>query len=408
MKNIVKKIIPKQFIHTFWHKPKAVIAAVLAGFPGQRLFTIAIAGTKGKTSTAYYLSHILDTAGIQNVLFSTGVIKIAGEESMNTLKLTTPTPFYLQNLLKRAIARKCTHAIIEVSSHALLQHRLWGVPLRGVVLTNLMPDHLEYHGDAHDYQETHQKLITNSLQWLVLNGDDSHLESFKGVAKKTTITGMHTQLAKRIRSIGIPIPGDFSIANVMAAVAAAQSLGISDATIEKSLRSLRGAPGRLESIQEGQPFDILVDYAHSVESLTTFFHAIRPQVPGRIIAVYGACGDRDPQQRPRMGKVLDELADYIFLTTDDPYSEDPEKIADQVWKGITQKKNGESSWRIPERRTAIQSALRIAQKGDCVCILGKGAEQWQVFNGTKIPWDDRMVVREELAVLMSHVRIPVQ
>jgi len=179
-------------------------------------------------------------------------------------------------------------------------------------------------------------------------------------------------------------------------------LGIADDTILAAIKTVTSAPGRTEKIQAGQPFDVIVDYAHSPESLKNFFEAFRSAYKKKIIAVFGACGDRDPQQRPWMGKILDTYADVCIITTDDPYSEDPKIIATQVQSGVMQKKLAETLFIIPDRKEAIRKACSLAQSGDCVCILGKGAEQWQVFgaNGTKkIPWDDRKVTKEILTLL---------
>jgi len=366
------------------------------------MICIAVAGTKGKTSTAYYLSHILDSAGIKNALFSTGALKINKEETLNTLKLTTPTPFFLNGFLKKAHARGCSHAIIEVSSHAIDQYRIWGIPFSTVILTNLTPDHLEYHTDHEEYVSVHTHLMTKKVTTLFLNGDDDNLKKFTlfPLAKLISQTDPFT---KKIKEKS-PLPGAFNIMNILMAAHAAQTLGVSDEHIFTAISTATSAPGRTEKIFEGQLFDVIVDYAHSPESLKNFFIAFRPVCKKNIIAVFGACGDRDPQQRPWMGKILDTYTDICIITTDDPYSENPKTIAAQVQSGIMQKKQNETLFNIIDRREAIQKAFSLAKEGDCICILGKGAEQWQVFgvNGTKkIPWDDRKIARELLKKMTS-------
>ncbi|MDO8572072.1 MAG: UDP-N-acetylmuramoyl-L-alanyl-D-glutamate--2,6-diaminopimelate ligase [bacterium] len=396
MKEFIRKLFPESLIIALWHRSRAVLAAVWYGFPAKKLTVIAVAGTKGKTSTAYFISHILDYLGVKNALVSTAALKMAGEEKMNTVKMTTPPADFLQKFLRQAVSRGCTHVVLEVSSHALEQYRTWGIPFSVAVLTNLMPDHLEYHGTAEHYQHSHKKLITPFLKKLILNGDDNNLSDFFNLPVAKSIFKQSEEVAEKLRISGVPMMSHFNASNILAAYYAVSALGFSHEKIMSALKTLHGAPGRLERIDEGQPFTVIVDYAHSVDSLTNFFEAIKPEVKGNIIVVYGACGDRDPSQRVKMGEVLDQCADSVVVTNDDPYSEDPEKISSQLKAGITSKKWNEYAWEILDRRGAIQKALSLAHEGDCVCILGKGAEQWQIFKDTKIPWDDRQVVRELL------------
>lgn len=401
MKSLLKKIIPQKFIRNFWHLPKAMLATLIFGFPAKKMICIAVAGTKGKTSTAYYLSHLLDSAHIKNTLFSTGALKTAGDERLNTLKLTTPTPFFLNVFLKRAKKRGCTHAVIEVSSHAIDQYRIWGVPFSYIILTNLTPDHLEYHANHEEYIDIHTRLATKKTRALFLNGDDTNLKPFMSLSAAKIITASDP-LKEKIKAIS-PLSGAFNVTNLLLAMHTARELGIPDDIIFAAIKTAKNAPGRTEKIQEGQSFDVIVDYAHSPESLKNFFEAFRLGCTKRIISVFGACGDRDPQQRPWMGKILDTYSDVCIVTTDDPYSERPETIAAHVQSGIMQKKQGETLFAISDRKEAIRKALFIARAGDCVCILGKGAEQWQVFgaNGTKkIPWDDRDIARELLRAIL--------
>lgn len=377
-----------------------MIAALFYGFPGKKLTVIGVAGTKGKTSTAYFMSQLLDCAGITNCLFSTAALKIAGEESLNTLKLTTPTPFYLQSFLARAVKNKCTHAVLEVSSHAILQHRFWGVPLHTVVITNLMPDHLEYHATAEHYQKTHSKLLTKSLKTLILNADDHHLDFLREFPRTKNFSASSV-LEKEISPTLI---GTFTYANLSAAREATHAVGVSHDKLSACMPTLHAAPGRMEYIETHLPFRVLVDYAHSVDSLKSFFETLRPLCNGKIITVFGACGDRDATMRAPMGAVLDTYADSIIVTNDDPYLEDPTTIAVQLLAGITHKKEGETLLKILDRREAIRTAFSLARDGDIVCILGKGAEQWQIFKDKKIPWDDREVARELLHALSMSKR----
>lgn len=393
MKRFLKALIPDQFLNLFWHLPKSVLAAIVYGFPGKKLTIIGVAGTKGKTSTAYYISHFLDRAEKKNVLFTTAVIKLAGKESLNSLKLTTPTPFFLQSLLRKAVSAECTHAVLEISSHGIKQSRFWGTPLKHIVITNLSPDHLEYHGTETDYRNTHVKLVQSTAASLVLNGDDPHLANFPQ-RSDTVLFSASSEQGNFLRQ-KTPLAGSFNLANLLAAFTVCRSLGIDEQTLYSAVNSITSAPGRMERIN-GMPFDIIVDYAHSPESLTSFFNAIRPTVQGKIIAVFGACGDRDKTKRPIMGSILDTLCDMLVITNDDPYSEDPQDIAEGLLRGIGHKEKGRDLFIELDRKEAIRKALSLAEKNDCVCVLGKGAEQWQVFKTKKIPWDDRHVIKEML------------
>ena len=399
MKNLLKKIIAPAVIDAYWHKPRAVCAAFFFGFPARRLTCIAVAGTKGKTSTAYFLHDLLQRSGAHTALFSTAGAKLNDEEFLNTLKMTTPSPSALQHFLAQAVSVGCTHAVIEVSSHALKQHRVWGIPFAVVVITNLTSDHLEYHASTDDYVAVHKKLPSTQTRTIIVSEQDTNSAFFKKDPRTAYFTGTDKILEHCIESL----PqwwAPFQCPNIRAASMAARALGVGDDALCSGLTALKAPPGRFEEIQEGQLFRVIVDYAHSPESLTYFFNSIRPLVSGKIIVVFGACGDRDANQRPLMGSILENSANTIILTSDDPYSEDPADIAHQVQKGIQATPESHIEI-ILDRKTAIERALALAQKNDCVCILGKGAEQLQIFKNKKIPWDDRATTR----AILTHERM---
>lgn len=386
MISFLKTFIPDACIRLLWHFPKAVCANALFGFPGKRISCIAVAGTKGKTSTAFFLQHILNAAGKKTALFSTALVHDGEAAHLNILKMTTPDAFALNRFLARAKKNHCANAVIEASSHALLQYRVWGVPFSAVIVTNLAPDHLEYHASADEYQKVHEKLFSKKTSTLVAPHDirtlisiPSHINFFEARQGAEAESG-------KVLSWWFPLQR----ANISTAITTAIALGVSKEQIATALRAPPCPPGRFESIEEGQRFRVIVDYAHSPESLEYFLSAMRPLVSGKLIVVFGACGDRDKTQRPVMGKILEKHADTIILTTDDPYSELPEALADNVEQGFS---SDLSIRRILARKEAISYALSLARENDCVCILGKGAEQWQVFKDKKIPWDDREVVR---------------
>ncbi len=413
----LKKVVPRSLVNVAWHLPKALLANILYGFPAQKIKVIAIAGTKGKTTTTYLTAQLLEASGERVALCSTALVKIGEDEQLNDLKMTTPSVFYLQGFLRKAVNAGCTYAVLEVSSHALKQFRVWGVPFEVVVLTNLSPDHLEYHKDARDYAETHWRLFGAQTRTVVLNGEDPDVAMFKEAAAKKVMVGttvqddlavqnihheqgfmmatVHTQ--GQSMTLRQSLPGEFNIWNTAMALGVMSALGKDVRKAVEATTTLKSAPGRMETLTLDAPFSIVVDYAHSPASLEKFFAAVKPFVSNHLWVVMGACGERDPVQRPIMGRLLAESADGLIVTNDDPYGEDPEQIANQLIQGIQQAgrlEAGKSWWKVLDRRQAILQAMSMAGEGDVVAILGKGAEQWQVFADKKIPWDDRRIAAE--------------
>lgn len=418
-KRLLKKVLPESFILAFWHFPKAVIAALFYNFPAQKLVVIGIAGTKGKTTTCHLISQILEGADKKVAMISTALIKIYQKEELNKIKMTTPSPFFLQKFIKKAVRAGCQYLVLETSSHALVQHRTFGIPFKIVVLTNMMPDHLEYHKTKKTYSDSHQKMFSPCLKYLILNGDDSNLALFfkmplssgqkiiYGLEGQKTIlatdiflnfsgSSFKVKTPKDSIQINLPLLGKFNIYNALSAIAVGFSQNINLDIIKKALSRVTGIPGRMERIDCRQNFELIVDYAHSPDSLTNLFGAVSCLKKNNVITVFGACGERDVLQRPKMGKIIDQNSDYIIVTNDDPYGENPEKIAKEVMSGIRNKRFGQNLWKILDRKSAMKKAISLAQKNDLVLILGKGAEQWQVFKDKKIPWDDRENTRKIL------------
>ncbi len=408
----LKKLIPHSIINAYWHYPQAMLANYYYGFPAKKLKIVGVAGTKGKSTTCHLIARILEEAGYHVAMLSTTTIKCGSEQRLNHLKMTSPDVWFLQKFLAYCVTQKIDYVVLEVSSHALKQYRTYGIPFHTVLITNLTPDHQEYHPTPFDYQATHKLLITPSLKTLVLNGDDPDTGTLTptlsppGRGGEQVLVFHHgNALAKFLEQEKLPFLAGFNIYNGLAAATVAESLGVSRDNIKTALQNPGTIPGRLEEINEGQPFKIIVDYAHSPVSLKALFEVITPPSPpltkggtkrGSTIVVFGACGERDPKARPLMGSVLDHGADTIIVTNDDPYGENPEKIASDLIAGIKHKISEISLLKILDRRTAIAKALALAQPGDLVLILGKGAEQLQVIGNKKIPWDDRVVVRNLL------------
>ena len=419
LKNFFKKLLSEDFILRFWHYPRSVLAALLYGFPAGKMTVIGVAGTKGKTTTCHLIAQVLETAGKKTAMISTAVLKIGSKEELNPIKMTTPSPFFLQKFIKKAAREKCEYLVLETSSHALVQHRTFGILFKTAVLTNLMPDHLEYHTTAKDYQLSHKKMINSRLRFFILNADDPNLDEFlkmsvldgkkitygfdrskdvfaKDIFLSPTGSSFLVKTPKGSIKINLSLLGKFNVYNALAALTAVLSEKIDLEAAKIALEKFKGAPGRTEEVNCGQNFKVIVDYAHSPDSLNNLFAAISFFRQGKTIVVFGACGERDPEPRPQMGKILDQNADFIIVTNDDPFGEDPEKIAKDLMAGIENKVLEKNLWKILDRKLAIEKGISLAQEGDLVLILGKGAEQWQVFKDKKIPWDDRKITAEIL------------
>lgn len=394
LKRFVRGILPERLILGLFHRPRAWLVALWYGFPARRIAVIAVAGTKGKTTTAYLIAELLRQAGHPVALMTTAAVRIGDVEQMNTFKMTTPSAWTLQQFFRDAVRAQCTYAVLEVSSHAIMQYRLVGVPVRYAVLTNLAPDHLEYHRTAEEYQAVHRGLITRALEVFVVNADDPHTAIVRGLARHERVYRLTDELATHLHTLELTLPGDFNFSNCLAAATIADELHVPLPTIDRTLTGPIVVPGRFERIPDTNGVTVFVDYAHSPESLEAFFGAVKQVKHQRIITVFGACGERDPLMRPIMGKIIDAASDIVIVTNDDPYGEDPDQIADQLLSGITTKQRDTTLFRILDRRAAIERAASLATAGDVVLVLGKGAEQFQVFADERRPWDDRTVVRD--------------
>ncbi|OIO50627.1 MAG: hypothetical protein COV41_02225 [Candidatus Brennerbacteria bacterium CG11_big_fil_rev_8_21_14_0_20_43_10] len=426
IKKLIRAILPsEEAVNYCWHLPIQIAIALRYGLPGHHIKVIGIAGTKGKTSTAHFISQLLESTGEKTALYSTTTIKIGNVERLNDLKMTTPSRTFLQRFLRDALKAHCTHAVIEVSSHGLKQFRLWGIPFAVAVLTNMTPDHLDYHKTAQDYTMSHMRMIGNRTRAVIVNGDDENLKPFAGMRRRIFTFGKNAYNIFKIQNIQpnaqsgmtfeieyyghrtaytVPYIGEYNAYNTAAALATLYGLEIDIDSLRDAVSNLAPAPGRMEYILCDKGFDIIVDYAHSPESFEKLFQAITPALQGNLIAVTGACGDRDATVRPDMGRLLAKYCQYVVITNDDPYTEDPEKIMQGLISGLTTNNKQQTtklienvSWfQIPDRRKAIRKGIELARKGDTVLVLGKGAEQWQVFKDKKIPWDDRKIVQEIL------------
>lgn len=425
-----KKISSQNPLRLLYHKILAFMAAIYYRFPANNLSVIAVTGTKGKTTTTNLIAGILTEAGFKVGMTSTINFQVGDLRWNNATKITTLGPFFLQKILRRMVDEGCTHAVLEVSSHAVSQNRIWGINIDTAVLTNIGEDHLDYHGGFQNYLRTKGLLFErlnrsarkpNIPKNSVLNKDESnflYFDQFLVDRKYTygmsgaTVYATNLQLtpAGSVFTLNVPnnkveiqlgLPGKFNVYNALAAATVALAQNINLAVIKTALQKASSIPGRFETIDCGQKYTIVVDYAHTTDSLEKLLSLYKDLTKGKLYAVFGATGGgRDKGKRPKMGAAADKYADYVIVTDDDPYEENEWEIIEQVASGI-KRTDGDKFWKIPSRMEAIKLALTLAQESDTVVIAGKGAEEIQIIGDKKISWDDRKVVRELLSSAMQ-------
>lgn len=409
----VSLLVP-QGLKNYYHLGHAVLASLWYGFPGKKLCIIGVTGTNGKTTTTQFIARILMRAGKKVALASTINFQIGERQWVNASKFTTLSPWKLQRFLHDAVREGCEYAVIETSSHALDQNRVWGIPYEIAVMTNVTREHLDYHRTMVEYRKAKGHLFRRAKQ-VVVNLDMEDPQYFCGNAGKPLLTystkdpqaGLFasdvtldfkgTEFVVDGRHFHLNIPGLFNIENALAALGVARLLGIDFAVAEAALESMTGVPGRMELIPNHMNADILIDYAVTPDAFEKLYASILPlKIPGsQIIHVFGACGERDRGKRPLMGEIASSSADIIILTNEDPFHENPEQIIDDIEKGVGKKKD-KYYFRIFDRREAIHKALLLAEIGDIVLITGKGAEVTMALGDKRIPWNERRVIEEEL------------
>lgn len=357
------------------------------------------------------------TAGYKTGMLTTVNFKMGDRTWSNLAKQTTMPPFFVQKKLREMVDLGFKVAVLETTSHAMHQARLWGTPIHTAVFTNLTEDHLLYHGSMENYRAAKGLLFKHFHKVSVINRDDPNYDYFAGFpverlfsygiqqgvfgARNLEMRANGTAFDLRIPNgeirIDFPMPGRMNVYNALAAASVAVAHGISLENIKKALETLPPVPGRVEVVDAGQPYTIVVDYAHSEDALEQLLHMFRDLTKGKLHLVFGATGGgRDKAKRPKMGAVAHRYADTIVLTDDDPYEEDRYGIIQMIAEGIP-REEGENLWKIMDRKEAIRLALSLAQEGDTVVIAGKGGEEVQVIGKQLIPYDDRIVVRETLA-----------
>jgi UDP-N-acetylmuramoyl-L-alanyl-D-glutamate--2,6-diaminopimelate ligase len=360
--------------------------------PTRELELVGVTGTSGKTTTCFLLFAILAAAGRRPGLLGTVEARVGGER--RGVVRTTPEAIDLQRLFREMLDAGDRSCAMEASSHASTLHRLDCVRFAVLIFTNLSQDHLDFHGDMESYFQAKRRLfLAEPRPVAVVNvGDEYGRQLADEIPDAITFDGDH---ASELDGVALQLRGRFNVENALAALYAARALGIDDDAIRRGLESVRGVPGRFESVDAGQPFHVIVDYAHKPGALENVLGAARELAAGqRVICVVGAGGDRDRGKRPVMGRLASQLADVAIVTSDNPRSEDPEAIAAEILAGA----EGEVELEL-DRAAAIAQAIELARPGDVVIIAGKGAEQGQELADRTVPFDDREAARDALRAL---------
>ncbi len=407
LKKLLKKIAPSALVSSY-HFLLAYVSALRFGFPSHSLIVVAVTGTKGKSSTTEMLNAIFEEAGHTTALLNSIRIKIGDQSEPNLLRMSMPGRFFIQRFLRNSVDKKCSVAILEMTSEGARQYRHRAIALDALIFTGLAPEHIESHGSYKAYSDAKFEIgrqlarARKRPRFIVANANDpesgrylelpvEHALPFSLSSNAPWSADEHGGYFTFDGSkIPVHMPGEFSLRNALAASVLACALGIETQVIMRALDRLRRIPGRAERIEVGQDFIVVVDYAHTPDSLTALYEAYKNR---RKICVLGATGGgRDTWKRPVMGGLADTHCDHVILTNEDPYDEDPDAIVQALAQGMK---------RVPEilmdRRAAIRRGCELANKGDAVLITGKGTDPCICGpNGSKVPWSDAEVAREEI------------
>ncbi len=406
-------------------------------YPAQQLCTIGITGTDGKTTTSNLVSAILETAHIRTGLMTTANFRIAGKEWDNATRQSTLEALEIQQFLRRMLDNEVTHAVIETTSHGLELQRVRGCAFDIGVVTNITHEHLDFHKTLANYRRAKARLFEmlepardkglGVHPYAILNRDDSSYDILKpycrvpildyGLNERAAVRAVDVQLSANSTRFRVMLPdtelmietqlvGQFNISNSLAAIATTYCLGVAPADIAQGLASVTGVTGRMERIDEGQSFTVIVDYAHTPDSLEKVLAILRPLTQGKLMVVFGSAGERDRQKRPIMGRIAAQMADFFVITDEDPREEDREAILRAIAQGAEAvgKRQDSDFLCIADRTKAIATAFASASAGDTILLAGKGHEQSILIGKEKIPWDDRQVARAQLRRLHGQIQ----
>ncbi len=393
-----------QHIKNVYHLFQAVVANIVFGFPGKKLIVIGVTGTDGKTTTVNLIYHILKNAGKSASMVSTVGANIHGKELPTGFHVTNPASWQLQDFIKKATAtnNKPNYIVVEVSSHGLDQNRVWGIPFTIGVVTNITPEHLDYHKTYEQYLRTKGRLLQNS-QTVVVNKDDASYAKIIPYIKNELIITYGLDKTSDVNpknfSFTTSLVGEFNTYNILAAVSVCKELGLSDEEIKQGIKTFTTPLGRMNTINAKNGITIVIDYAHTANGIHVALTALKKETKGKLIVLIGAEGYRDEKKRPIIGETATKLADYVIITAVDPRGLIDE-INKQILIGVKKAGGvvGKNVFVENDREKAIDFAInKLAKKGDTVAILGKGHEMYMNLDGKKeIPWSDYEAVEKAL------------
>jgi UDP-N-acetylmuramoyl-L-alanyl-D-glutamate--2,6-diaminopimelate ligase len=416
-RKIVKAFIPKRLfrkIEPIGHLTEAILLNTLnGGSPARRMKVIGVTGTNGKTTTCFLIHRMLHEAGYKVGLMTTVGYGVGTEIRPQDVHMTNvPVPQLIKRL-KEMEGQGAEWLVMEVTSHALAQHRDWGIPYSAAVLTNITHEHLDYHGTFENYVAAKRLLFEKTnrnkkgLRTGVVNADDPNAAKFTSAIQNPLTYGIKdgdlkaknielsahgvkykVKVSDEVYDISCQLPGRFNVYNSLAALGIGRALGLSQKQIEQGIASLAAVQGRMTTIHAKAGFDVIVDFAHSPDALENVLKAAKELSKGRIILVFGATGDRDKLKRPVMGEVAVKNADQIFLTDDETYTEDPATIIQEVYSGIEAVGGQAKTTIVEDRLEAIKAAFAAAKAGDAVLLTGMGHETTRNMGGKEVPWDE--------------------
>ena len=400
--NKIRPLIPRKIFSYFqpcYHYLLSLTGAIIYRFPSREVKVIGVTGTKGKSTTTEIINAILEEAGYKTTVSNTIRYKIGNVSIPNKFKMSMPGRFFVQKLLRQAVDMKCDYVVLEMTSQGTLQYRHKFIDLDGFVFTNISPEHIESHGSFENYRDAKLEIVKQLAhskkrpRVLVANGDDKEADKFLAFDADVKIRyGIKNDLET-------PLLGDFNKYNVSAAFEYAKAIGIDEKIIRKAIANFKDVPGRVQFVEAGQDYNVVVDYAHTPDSLEKFYTIFKDQK--NICILGGTGGGRDNWKRKEMGRIADKFCSHIILSDEDPYDENPDQIVNDVASGITNKKPEI----IMDRRQAMAKAISIAKTGDNILITGKGTDPFIMGpNGTKTVWSDAEVAREEIKKTLSNNR----
>lgn len=424
--NFGRKLIPKpvfRAIQPFYHWFLAVTGNIRYGFPGRKLIVVGVTGTNGKSTTVELINSVLKANGLKTGMLSTVAFEIGGKREDNKTNRTTLGRWQLQRKLAEMVHAGCTHAVIEVASEGIAWHRVWGIPFDVAVFTNLAPEHLNFHKTMENYRNTKGRLFANlnrslhkgAAKSIIVNADDKEFKYFYHFDAEKKITfGLNNgeiwatnmlfegktsfELVDGDERIHVEseLPAKFNIYNMLAAYAVGKALCLDGKRIVKGIQAVKKVDGRMEEIPTALGFKVFIDYAVTPDAFENLFRELRRVTKNRLIAVFGATGDRDKEKRPKLGAIAAKLTDFVILTDEESYSENPSVIVDAIAEGALKVRNRNLEI-ILDRKEAIKKALEMAFPEDTIVVTGMGHQKYRNVGGNKkIAWDEAKVIRELL------------